>query len=224
MDRRNFLRGILQGSAVAVATAAAVKLEHVPGIKSAALDELAKLDRLPEDEINELNEGIQKILEGDLGLEEGKIIVASPSQVFHPNARIWRSVTSETGAWVDYLHERTGIKKTVLHRTCSALAHACDRDLRSAEVDTDQQIVVEVPHITRTWTDRLGEPQIEIAMGVEKTEIMGHERVRVGFIGSKEKPPEIIVPDFGTQTVKNESTVAVDAPEPKTGWKELLLG
>lgn len=201
LDRRKFLRGILGGSAAAVATAAAVKLEYVPEIREAALDELTKLEKMPEDEHEELREAIRAMTEEDLGMRDGKIIVSAPSKVFNPNSRIWKSVAGEANAWADYLSDTHGVEKAHVLAACKRLARACDTDLKNAEVDSEQEIVVDLPQVTREWTDYYGKKQIEIAMGVEKKEILGHERIRVGFIGKEDDSPVNLIDAPGFDTI-----------------------
>lgn len=201
LDRRRFLRNILGGSAVAVAAAAYVKLEYVPEIKQAALDELEDLEQKPADELLEAI----KAQAGDFGMDEdGKIIVSAPKKVFHPDARVWKSVANEAGAWADYLAKEHGVSKQSVLRACKTLARACDTDLKRAEIESSTEIVVDLPHVTRQWTDSRGEKQIEIAMGVEQTEVLGHDRWRVGFIGQKDDSDVKLVDAGGYDTIAKE--------------------
>ena len=199
LNRRNFLRNILQGSAVAVASAAAVKLEYVPEIKAAALEELEQLEQTPRDELLEsIKKAAGWVPESEA---DRKIIIGAPKQVFNPNARVWMSVAREANAWADYISEKSGVQKASVLAACKTLARACDRDLRDAEVTADSKIVVDLPKITRTWTGRNGEKQVEIAMGVEKQAILGHERIRVGYIGKKAVEAPRLVDAKGYDTI-----------------------
>lgn len=202
LDRRKFLRGLLAAPVAAVAVKAAINVKYVPEVKAAALEELIELEQTPEDKIAELQALISK-----MQAPPDKIMVAAPDKVFNPNLRVWRSVSDEAGAWADYLHGTTGVDRQTLHSSCMTLARALDRDLRDSEVTQDDEIVVDLPHVKRTWTDAQGRKQAEIAMGVEKQEVLGHERIRVGFIGGD--APQVTA-----------------APEPTT-WeltKKLFLG
>jgi hypothetical protein len=180
MDRRKFLRGLLAAPVAAVAVKAAIDIKYVPELKSAALDELIELEQTPEDKIKEMQDLISKM--GPVPSD--RIMVAAPSKVFNPNMRVWRSVTNEAHAWASYLSDKTGVDEQTLQRSCMTLARALDRDLREAEVTDDQEIMVDLPVVKREWTDRSGRKQAEIAMGVETVEVLGHERIRVGYIGN----------------------------------------
>lgn len=196
LDRRKFLRGLIAAPVAAVAAKAVIDAKYVPELKSAALDELIELEQTPEEKVRELQNLIAK-----MGVPSDKIMVAAPDKVFNPNMRVWRSVTDEAHAWASYLATKTGVDEQTLQRSCMTLARALDRDLVAAEVTQDQEIIVDLPQVKRTWVDARGRKQAEIAMGVEKVEVLGHERVRVGYIGS-DAPP--LVDHRGLATVSPE--------------------
>lgn len=169
IGRRAFLRGVLAAAPAAVAASAAIDLAFVPEVQAAVREELFKLDQMTE---------------GDLGMQSGRIMVAVPKQIFDPNARVWRSVAAEAGAWADYVSGKTGVTRVHALTACTRLARLVDDDLRLAKVTSDAKIDVRLPEITRTWTNRWGEKQCEIGLGVHKDTLFdGTEQMSVKFKG-----------------------------------------
>jgi hypothetical protein len=167
VSRRAFLRTVLTAAPAAVAAGAAIDLLYVDEVKAAARDELFKLDQM---------------VEGDLGMQSGRILVAAPKQIFDPNVRVWRSVAAEAGAWADYISTKTGVKRDTCLTVCTRLARLVDVDLRAAELTSETKIDVSLPHVTRTWTDRWGEKHCEVGLGVHKTKLFdGTEQWGVNF-------------------------------------------
>jgi len=169
LGRRKFLQGLLTAAPAAVAAAAAIDLSFVPEVQAAARDALRKLDEM---------------VEGDLGLQQGRILVAAPKTIFDPSARVWRSVANEAGAWADYVTGKTGVSRGIALAACTRLARLVDDDLRAANVLTDTKIDLRLPEITRTWTNQRGETQCEIGLGVHKDVLFdGTEQMSVKFKG-----------------------------------------
>ena len=169
LGRRKFLQGLLAAAPAAVAAAAAIDLSFVPEVQAAARDALRKLDEM---------------VDGDLGLQSGRIMVAAPKTIFDPSARVWRSVANEAGAWADYVTAKTGVARPIALTACMRLARLVDDDLRTAQVTTESKIDVRLPEITRTWTTHRGEKQCEIGLGVHKDTLFdGTEQMSVKFKG-----------------------------------------
>jgi hypothetical protein len=167
VSRRAFLRTVLTAAPAAVAAGAAIDLLYVDEVKAAVRDELFKLDQM---------------VEGDLGMQSGRILVAAPKQIFDPNVRVWRSVAAEAGAWADYLATKTGVQRDKCLTVCTRLARLVDVDLRAAEITSETKIDVSLPHVTRTWTDHKGEKQLEAGLGVHKTKLFdGSDQWGVNF-------------------------------------------
>jgi hypothetical protein len=166
-----FLNTVLAAAPAAVAASAAIDLAFVGEVKAAARDELFRLDEM---------------VEGDLGLANGRIMVAAPKQIFDPNVRVWRSVAAEAGAWADYISTKTGVKRDKCLTVCTRLARLVDVDLRAAEITSETKIDVSLPHVTRTWSDRWGEKHCEVGLGVHKNKLFdGSEQWGVHFKGVK---------------------------------------
>jgi hypothetical protein len=175
VGRRQFLRGLITAPPGAVAAVAAIDLKFVPELKDAAREELYKLDAM---------------VEGDLGLSGGKIIVGAPRHIFDPNVRVWRSVANEAGAWADYVAAKTGVSHDSALRITTKLARLLDDDLRTAGITKDQPIDITLPVVTRQWKDWNGKPQCEVGMGVHKETLFdGTEQIQVAF---KDKAPRIV--------------------------------
>lgn len=173
-SRRKFLRQLATAAPAAVAAAAAIDLKFIPELQAAAADELFKLDQM---------------VEGDIGLAEGKIFVSAPQHVFD-TARVWRSVANEAGAWADYLSGQTGVTRDSLLVACTRLARAVDMDLRHAQIDSEAKIDVQLPHVTRAWTNHRGEKQCEIGLGLHKEKLFdGTEQFQVKF---KQEAPRVV--------------------------------
>lgn len=181
LNRRKFLRALLAAPVVAVAAKAAVDAKYVPEIKEAALEELKELEAHSEETMQ-----LQEAMKQGFKAKE-RIFVPNAKEVFHPDKRIWRSVANEAEGWAAAIRLRhPDLDKESVDRATRTMARVIDRDLREAEVDLNTQIIVETPHVTRTWLDPQGRRQVEIAMGVEKRDdILGGEGFRVGFLNSE---------------------------------------
>lgn len=178
-SRRKFLRNLVVAAPAAIAAAAAIDLKFVPEVVAAARDELRKLDQM---------------VEGDLGMKNGRILVAMPQSTFDPNVRIWRSVALEAGAWAEYVSKTTGINEHKALSMCTRLANLVDRDLRDAEVDYKTKIEVNLPTVTRQWTDSMGHRHCEIGLGLHKAKLFdGTEQFQVAF--KNQKPPALVGTD-----------------------------
>lgn len=163
-SRRKFLRTIATAAPVAVAAAAAIDLKFVPELKAAAAEQLRKLDEM---------------VEGDLGMTDGKIIVGAPREIFDPALRVWRSVADEAGAWADYVSAQTGVERSLALTQCTRLARLIDTDLRMAQVTKDTKIDVRLPHVVRTWTNSLGQKHCEIGLGLHTEKLFDGTEQRV---------------------------------------------
>lgn len=175
VGRRAFLRGVLAAAPAAVAAAAAIDLAFVPELQAAVRDELKKIDEM---------------VEGDLGLTQGRIMVAAPKQIFDPNVRVWRSVAAEAGAWADYVSKATGVRRPLVLAATTRLAQLVDFDLRDNQIAADSKIDVTLPKIVRTWTDIWGEKRCEIGLGLHKETLFdGTEQFTVKF---KDVAPRLV--------------------------------
>lgn len=167
VGRRAFLRGVLAAAPAAVAAAAAIDLKFIPELQSAVREELFKLDQM---------------VEGDLGLPQGRVLVAAPKTIFDPSARVWRSVAAEAGAWADYVSGKTGVRRAKVLAACTCLARLIDNDLRDAQVVSDVKIDVRLPEVVRTWTNSWGEEQCEIGLGLHNETLFdGTQQFQVKF-------------------------------------------
>lgn len=166
-SRRKFLRAVATAAPAAVAAAAAIDLKFVPELKAAASEQLRKLDEM---------------VEGDLGMTGGRIVVGAPRAIFDPALRVWRSVAAEAGAWADYVSKQTGVSRDRCLDQCMLLARLVDHDLRIAKVDTETKIDVQLPRVIRTWTNHYGAKHCEIGLGLHKEKLFdGSEQHVVKF-------------------------------------------
>jgi hypothetical protein len=131
---------------------------------------------------------MDEMVEGDLGIKDGRIQVAAPKSIFDPNVRVWRSVANEAGAWADYVSQKTGVARSAALTACMRLARLVDDDLRAAQVDTETKIDISLPNVTREWTDRNGNKQCEVGLGLHKQKLFdGSDQYAVLFKNERPK-------------------------------------
>ena len=169
MNRRQLLKGLLGASGVAVAA-------HfgAPGWMG---------DEIKEELVKDLS----------------RTSVAVPGQVFD-NRPVWTSVSGVQQVWKDHVtkelarqmdRSRLSEMDSKIDRTVNAMVRAVDLDLKKAEVDTDQKVIIEPPRVRLTsasWHG--GTPVFELKAGLEKKDaFLGGQEYRVGYLAEK-----IIVP------------------------------
>lgn len=202
VSRRAFLRNVAIAAPAAVAAAAAIDLKFIPELQAAAKEMLLKLDQA---------------VEADFGLESGKIQVAVPKAAFDPNARLWRSVANEAGAWADYVAAKTGITRSTALRMTTRLATLVDHDLRAAGATLDTKIDLSLPVVTRQFKDYAGNPECEIGIGVHRQKVYdGSEQLAVAFISTS---PRILTKDSSIASTVSafDQKVAARNPDFKLG-------
>ena len=179
MDRRQLIKTMLAGGAVALAADMAVSKGMADDI----------ISDLKQDMREEKQMMLASDLYSDLERDSKRQIYAMPQSCLTDQKMIWYSVANVAEVWADQLKAQMDdmgfnspgdYKK--LTRMCKQMAYKIDEDFRTAEVDQAKKVLVEVPNLRKSG--RLG-ASFEIVAGLEsKANILG-QRYRVGYIQEK---------------------------------------
>lgn len=119
--------------------------------------------------------------------------IAVPGQVFD-NRPIWTSIAGVRQVWVDEVSKKLARQidrdileslKPTIDRTVNTMVRAVDLDLRKAEVEEGQKIIIQTPkvHLTGKISPYDRRPIFELKAGLEKsTNILAEKVYKVGYI------------------------------------------